>query len=209
MRPRFLASNPGHGSSNREADSIACRRLYDALRRTFKPRRVMPCLRFPEPSACSSRTISPPARGSSRAPRAGELSPQRAAAEGRGRDPPLQRARRRVAGADRRGRAARRCALVAEERTRAQTPLPDLHYLFAPLKHARLDYMVQKAVEMGAGRLRPVMTQFTQVHARQSRAHARERHRGGRAMRHPGDPRGRRAARSSPTCWPTGIRRAG
>jgi 16S rRNA (uracil1498-N3)-methyltransferase len=55
------------------------------------------------------------------------------------------------------------CLLLAEEQVRAQTPLPDLHYLFAPLKHARLDYMVQKAVEMGAGRLRPVVTEFTQV----------------------------------------------
>jgi 16S rRNA (uracil1498-N3)-methyltransferase len=54
--------------------------------------------------------------------------------------------------------------LAIEERIREQTPLPDLHYLFAPLKHARLDYMVQKAVEMGAGKLRPVLTQFTQVH---------------------------------------------
>ncbi len=57
----------------------------------------------------------------------------------------------------------RRCALAVEERTRAQTPLPDLHYLFAPLKHARLDYMVQKAVEMGVGRLCPILTAFTQV----------------------------------------------
>jgi 16S rRNA (uracil1498-N3)-methyltransferase len=56
------------------------------------------------------------------------------------------------------------CVLVPEERTREQTPLPDLHYLFAPLKYARLDYMVQKAVEMGAGTFRPVLTQFTQVH---------------------------------------------
>jgi 16S rRNA (uracil1498-N3)-methyltransferase len=47
--------------------------------------------------------------------------------------------------------------------TRPQTPTPDLHYLFAPLKHARLDYMVEKAVEMGAGRLRPVLTRHTQV----------------------------------------------
>ena len=47
------------------------------------------------------------------------------------------------------------CVLVVEEKLREQTPLPDLHYLFAPLKHARLDYMVQKAVEMGAGRLAP------------------------------------------------------
>lgn len=55
------------------------------------------------------------------------------------------------------------CTLVVDERTREQTPLSDLHYLFAPLKHARLDYMVQKAVEMGVGKLRPVITQFTQV----------------------------------------------
>src|SRR5262245_6667254 len=49
------------------------------------------------------------------------------------------------------------------ERVRAQPPDPDLHYLFAPLKQARLDYMIQKAVEMGVGRLRPVLTQHTQV----------------------------------------------
>ncbi|MCC2098679.1 MAG: 16S rRNA (uracil(1498)-N(3))-methyltransferase [Hyphomicrobiales bacterium] len=43
-------------------------------------------------------------------------------------------------------------------------PLPSrLDYLFAPLKHARLDYMVQKAVEMGAGRLSPILTRRTQV----------------------------------------------
>jgi 16S rRNA (uracil1498-N3)-methyltransferase len=48
-------------------------------------------------------------------------------------------------------------------RTRPQDHLPDLHLVFAPLKHARLDYMVQKAVEMGASALRPVMTRFTQV----------------------------------------------
>ncbi len=46
---------------------------------------------------------------------------------------------------------------------RPQPAAPDLHYLFAPLKQARLDYMVQKAVEMGAGRLRPVLTQHGQV----------------------------------------------
>src|SRR5205807_5751996 len=48
-------------------------------------------------------------------------------------------------------------------RTRPQDCLPDLAYVFAPLKHARLDYMVQKAVEMGAARLVPVLTRFTQV----------------------------------------------
>jgi 16S rRNA (uracil1498-N3)-methyltransferase len=53
--------------------------------------------------------------------------------------------------------------LVLEERIRAQTPALDLHYLFAPLKHARLDYMVQKAVELGASRLQPVLTRHAQV----------------------------------------------
>jgi 16S rRNA (uracil1498-N3)-methyltransferase len=53
--------------------------------------------------------------------------------------------------------------LIPEEQVRAQIPTPDLHYLFAPLKHARLDYLVQKAVEMGSGRLQPIVTQFTQV----------------------------------------------
>jgi len=48
-------------------------------------------------------------------------------------------------------------------RTRPQDRLPDLVYVFAPLKHARLDYMVQKAVEMGASSLQPVLTRFTQV----------------------------------------------
>ncbi|MBH0238221.1 16S rRNA (uracil(1498)-N(3))-methyltransferase [Methylobrevis albus] len=54
-------------------------------------------------------------------------------------------------------------ALVPEAFIRPQPPAPDLLYLFAPLKHARLDYMVQKAVEMGVGRLRPVMTRHTQA----------------------------------------------
>jgi 16S rRNA (uracil1498-N3)-methyltransferase len=57
----------------------------------------------------------------------------------------------------------RRSYLIVELTTRGQTPPSDLDYIFAPLKQARLDYMVQKAVEMGAGRLRPVATQHTQV----------------------------------------------
>ncbi len=54
---------------------------------------------------------------------------------------------------------------------RPQPLAPDLHYLFAPLKQARLDYLVQKAVEMGVGRLRPVITRHGQV-ARLNRARA-------------------------------------
>jgi 16S rRNA (uracil1498-N3)-methyltransferase len=54
-------------------------------------------------------------------------------------------------------------ALAIEAQTRSQDRLGDLAYVFAPLKHARLDYMVQKAVEMGATMLQPVLTRFTQV----------------------------------------------
>jgi 16S rRNA (uracil1498-N3)-methyltransferase len=54
-------------------------------------------------------------------------------------------------------------ALAVGTRTRPQTAAGDLGYAFAPLKHARLDYMVQKAVEMGASALTPVLTQHTQV----------------------------------------------
>ena len=49
------------------------------------------------------------------------------------------------------------------DQNRPQDRLPDLAYVFAPLKHARLDYAVQKAVEMGASSLQPVVTRFTQV----------------------------------------------
>lgn len=52
--------------------------------------------------------------------------------------------------------------LTLQRQTRPQTRVPDIDYLFAPLKHARLDYVVQKAVEMGAGRILPVITQHTQ-----------------------------------------------
>ena len=53
--------------------------------------------------------------------------------------------------------------LAVGEQARPQTAPGDLHYLFAPLKHARLDYMAQKAVEMGASCLQPVITRHTQV----------------------------------------------
>ncbi len=61
---------------------------------------------------------------------------------------------------ERKKRVAR---LRIEECARAQQGGPDIDYCFAPLKHARLDYLVQKAVEMGVARLRPVITRRTQV----------------------------------------------
>lgn len=57
----------------------------------------------------------------------------------------------------------KKLALEPLELTREQPAAPDLVYCFAPLKQGRLDYMVQKAVEMGAGVLQPVITQHTQV----------------------------------------------
>lgn len=60
--------------------------------------------------------------------------------------------------------AKKRVLLTILEQTRPQPAAGDLVYLFAPLKVGRLDYMVQKAVEMGASELQPVLTQHTQVH---------------------------------------------
>ena len=61
------------------------------------------------------------------------------------------------------GAGRRDLTLAVGEQTRSQPQAGDLHLLFAPLKHARLDYMVQKAVEMGVSRLAPVLTQHVQV----------------------------------------------
>lgn len=55
----------------------------------------------------------------------------------------------------------RRCTLACLTQHRAQQDGPDLHYIFAPLKHARLDYMVQKATELGVAHLQPVLTRRT------------------------------------------------
>ncbi len=69
------------------------------------------------------------------------------------------------------------CALVCVEPLKALPPPPDIDYVFAPLKHARLDYMTQKATELGARRLRPVFTEFTvprRVNLERMRANAIE-----------------------------------
>ncbi len=60
------------------------------------------------------------------------------------------------------GKTKKAVTLAAVEQTRPQPAAPDLVYCFAPLKVGRLDYLVQKAVEMGAGVLQPVITQHTQ-----------------------------------------------
>lgn len=55
------------------------------------------------------------------------------------------------------------CMLTPTTQTRPQQPSPDLWVLFAPVKKARLDFMAQKASEMGASVIWPVRTEFCQV----------------------------------------------
>jgi 16S rRNA (uracil1498-N3)-methyltransferase len=55
----------------------------------------------------------------------------------------------------------KRARAVIAHQTRPQENGPDLHYLFAPLKRARLGYVAQKATELGASVLRPVLTCHT------------------------------------------------
>lgn len=63
----------------------------------------------------------------------------------------------RLAAAGRRG-----AMLVVEERLRPPEPEPDLWLLFAPVKRARLDWLVEKATELGVSALQPVWTARTQ-----------------------------------------------
>lgn len=53
--------------------------------------------------------------------------------------------------------------LTVVVQTQHQTEKSDLWFGFAPLKVGRLDYLVQKATEMGAGVIQPVITRYTQV----------------------------------------------
>lgn len=55
------------------------------------------------------------------------------------------------------------CSAALVRRTRPQTPEPDLWLVFAPIKRARLDFLAEKATELGCSALWPVMTQNTAV----------------------------------------------
>lgn len=52
-------------------------------------------------------------------------------------------------------------SLQVIEQTRPQRNPPDLWLLFAPIKKARTDFIVEKATELGAARILPVQTEFT------------------------------------------------
>ena len=95
-------------------------------------------------------------------PGAGQLPPERPAPEGRRDGPGVQRPGRRVARGGVGRRAARPPISSAASGPGSRPGRPTSSMPSRPLKHARLDYMVQKAVEMGAGVLQPVLTRRTQ-----------------------------------------------
>ena len=57
----------------------------------------------------------------------------------------------------------KRMSLSIVEPTRLQESVPDLWLAFAPVKKGRVDWLVEKAVELGVARLLPVITQRTIV----------------------------------------------
>jgi len=59
--------------------------------------------------------------------------------------------------------ARQRCAVAAVELIRPQRAEPDIWLCFAPLKRARIDFLVEKASELGVSRLQPVFTAHTMV----------------------------------------------
>ncbi|MDI3338209.1 16S rRNA (uracil(1498)-N(3))-methyltransferase [Defluviimonas aestuarii] len=71
----------------------------------------------------------------------------------------------------------RKGALTCLEETRPQSAPPDLWLLFAPVKKARTDFIVEKAVELGVSRLMPVLTDYTnseRFRCDKAEAHVRE-----------------------------------
>jgi 16S rRNA (uracil1498-N3)-methyltransferase len=68
-------------------------------------------------------------------------------------------------------------SLVVDAQRRPQAPEPDLWLVFAPIKRGRIDFLVEKATELGCSDLLPTMTRFTQmerVNVERLAANARE-----------------------------------
>jgi len=71
----------------------------------------------------------------------------------------------------------RRVTLAVVERLRERESVPDLWLLFAPIKRGRIDWLVEKATELGVARLVPVLTRRTivdRLNLDRLRAHAIE-----------------------------------
>ena len=120
----------------------------------------------------------------------------------------VQRARRRMARRRWPRRASAAACCLRRDRPRPLRLPPDLWLLFAPIKKARTDFIVEKAVEMGAARILPVQTDFTNAERiRQDRlqAHAVEAAEqcGGTFV-----PEVAELCKARPPCWPTGPRAA-
>jgi len=67
--------------------------------------------------------------------------------------------------------------LAVGERMRAFQPPRDLWLCFAPIRQGRIEFIIEKATELGAARLVPVLTQrcqVRQINATRLEAHARE-----------------------------------
>ncbi len=68
-------------------------------------------------------------------------------------------------------------SLVLESQTRKQQEVPDFWLAFAPIKHGRIDWLVEKATELGVAKLLPVQTKHTivnRVNVERLQAHALE-----------------------------------
>ena len=63
----------------------------------------------------------------------------------------------------------RRGLLLCQTQTAPLRLPPDIWLLFAPIKKARADFIVEKAVELGAARIIPVQTRFTNERLRQDK----------------------------------------
>ncbi|MGZ8283466.1 MAG: 16S rRNA (uracil(1498)-N(3))-methyltransferase, partial [Allosphingosinicella sp.] len=59
--------------------------------------------------------------------------------------------------------ARKRVTLAIGAQLRPREPVPDLWLLFAPIKRGRIDWLVEKATELGVARLAPVLTRRTIV----------------------------------------------
>jgi 16S rRNA (uracil1498-N3)-methyltransferase len=57
----------------------------------------------------------------------------------------------------------KRVTLRLVQHLREREPVPDLWLLFAPIKRGRIDWIVEKATELGVARLMPVLTRRTIV----------------------------------------------
>lgn len=57
--------------------------------------------------------------------------------------------------------AKKRMSLQVEQKTREAEAIPDVWLAFAPVKRAQTDWLVEKATELGAARLVPVITERT------------------------------------------------